>query len=233
MHTHHDAKAMAKILKTECDQRGLKLTHSESLEIVAKQFGLKNWNVLAAMVEKTTSSDVTRSLFIPDGWKVGGNAPHLFDLGMPSKESACLVIKRTPDSGSSIGNRFATLMQVISAEKYIGQTMMLSAELKTENVGGAATIWLRVDDSKHKVLEFNNLERVPLNGSMTGNNDWLRRKILMTIPEGAATIHFGFYLRGLGAAFGRNFLFEPYSSDNQVKETPFPEVPVNLSLIYQ
>lgn len=49
MRDFRDAKTMAKTLRSELSRHGLaELTHSQSLEIVAKQFGLDDWNVLSA-----------------------------------------------------------------------------------------------------------------------------------------------------------------------------------------
>lgn len=52
-----DSKTMAKALKTALEQRKIDLSHSETLEIVARQFGFTDWNVLSAKVkaeEETT-----------------------------------------------------------------------------------------------------------------------------------------------------------------------------------
>lgn len=50
MRDHRDAKAMAKTLREALAGRGTPITHSEALEIVARQFGLPDWNVLAARI---------------------------------------------------------------------------------------------------------------------------------------------------------------------------------------
>lgn len=50
MRTFHDAKAMAKALRAELARREIAVGHSEALEIVARQFGFDNWNVLAARI---------------------------------------------------------------------------------------------------------------------------------------------------------------------------------------
>jgi hypothetical protein len=55
MRTFHDAKAMAKSLKTALAARKLDLSHGECLDIVAAQFELDNWNVLSAKIENTPS----------------------------------------------------------------------------------------------------------------------------------------------------------------------------------
>lgn len=48
MPTHKDVKAMAKSLRDALAHRNLSLSHSECLEIVARQFGFADWNTLSA-----------------------------------------------------------------------------------------------------------------------------------------------------------------------------------------
>jgi uncharacterized glyoxalase superfamily protein PhnB len=48
MRTFNDAKAMAKALRASLEKKSVSITHSESLELVAAQFGFANWNILAA-----------------------------------------------------------------------------------------------------------------------------------------------------------------------------------------
>jgi hypothetical protein len=48
MRTYKDAKLMAKSLRDSLAARGASLSHSECLEIVAKQFGFADWNTLSA-----------------------------------------------------------------------------------------------------------------------------------------------------------------------------------------
>jgi len=58
MRTYKDAKAMAKSLRDSLAARRVSFSHSECLEIVAKQFGFVDWNILAAKVD--VESDLTR-----------------------------------------------------------------------------------------------------------------------------------------------------------------------------
>jgi ATP-dependent Lon protease len=48
MRSYKDAKAMAKSLRDVLAARNVSLSHSESLEIVAQQFGYADWNTLAS-----------------------------------------------------------------------------------------------------------------------------------------------------------------------------------------
>lgn len=50
MRTARDAKAMAKSLRESLARNDIALSHSECLEIVARQFGVDNWNILSAKI---------------------------------------------------------------------------------------------------------------------------------------------------------------------------------------
>jgi ATP-dependent Lon protease len=51
MRDFRDAKAMAQTLRDALKTKSVSLTHSESLELVAKSFGVPNWNFLAAKIQ--------------------------------------------------------------------------------------------------------------------------------------------------------------------------------------
>lgn len=51
MRDYRDAKVMAQAMREALAARDLTITHSEALEIVARQFGLANWNILSAKIE--------------------------------------------------------------------------------------------------------------------------------------------------------------------------------------
>ncbi|MFD0985530.1 glyoxalase superfamily protein [Methyloligella solikamskensis] len=46
-----DPKSMAKRLLASLSERDIDVSHSEALEIVARQFGMRDWNVLAAQFD--------------------------------------------------------------------------------------------------------------------------------------------------------------------------------------
>jgi catechol 2,3-dioxygenase-like lactoylglutathione lyase family enzyme len=50
MRDYRDAKAMAQALRKNLKAKDVSLSVAESLELVAKQFGFANWNVLAAKI---------------------------------------------------------------------------------------------------------------------------------------------------------------------------------------
>jgi ATP-dependent Lon protease len=51
MRDFRDAKAMAQTLRDALKQKSVSLTHSESLELIAKILGFHDWNVLSARIE--------------------------------------------------------------------------------------------------------------------------------------------------------------------------------------
>ena len=51
MRNFRDAKAMAQTLRDAFKSKSVTLTHSESLKIVARTLGVRDWNVLAAAIE--------------------------------------------------------------------------------------------------------------------------------------------------------------------------------------
>ena len=56
MRTAQDAKAMAKSIRQSLAEKSVEIIHSEALEIVARQFGYDNWNILSARLEKEAGS---------------------------------------------------------------------------------------------------------------------------------------------------------------------------------
>lgn len=56
MRTFKDAKAMAKAMRAALAAKNVDISHSEALEIVAKQFGVATWNILAARIGEGTEA---------------------------------------------------------------------------------------------------------------------------------------------------------------------------------
>ena len=51
MRDFRDAKVMAHSLRDALKAKALEITHSESLELIAKTFGYENWNILSAKID--------------------------------------------------------------------------------------------------------------------------------------------------------------------------------------
>ena len=71
MRDFRDAKAMAQTLRDALKTKSVSLTHSESLELIAKAFGLHDWNVLAVAIQASQPVPVpTEPRESPDGGSV-------------------------------------------------------------------------------------------------------------------------------------------------------------------
>ncbi len=62
MRDFRDAKAMAQTLREALKLRSVVLTHSESLELVAKMLGLHDWNELSAKIQSESGPPATGSI---------------------------------------------------------------------------------------------------------------------------------------------------------------------------
>ncbi len=57
MRDYRDSKIMAKALREALAARDVSIQHSEALEIVAGQFGVANWNILSAQIQREHERD--------------------------------------------------------------------------------------------------------------------------------------------------------------------------------
>lgn len=60
MRDFRDAKAMAHTVRASLADQGLKITNSQSLELIAKAFGVADWNTLAAAIRASSRVEVAK-----------------------------------------------------------------------------------------------------------------------------------------------------------------------------
>lgn len=228
MHSFLDSKLMAKALRQALAERGQEISHSEALELVARQYGFANWNMLSARIAAAHLAP----LELPQGWHVAhGTNEGNYRLGIDPKSPGTALIESRPDRDQAIdraSGETAVLMQSILADPWRGGRLQLTAELSTEDAE-TATLWLRVDPAEGRYLRFDNLMRRP-EGPLSGTVGWTRRQIVLDVPEAAAAIHYGFFLRGSGKVWARRFQLETVGEDVATTE-PGPRYlsrPTNL-----
>jgi hypothetical protein len=222
MLTFSDSKSMAKALRKGLSERQIDITHADSLELVARQFGFGNWNMLSARIDSTADS-----LALPDGWIASGGRPELYRLGRdPSMPGAIKISSR--DSGLP-HEASATVMQSIAADDYVGKTLRLSGELRSRDAGEGC-LWMRVDPvNGGRYLRFDNMMRRKTDGTLKGDSDWVARSIVLDVPEGAGTIHCGVLLVGSGELWGRKLTIEEVDPATvTTADVGLPRRPTNL-----
>jgi hypothetical protein len=220
---------MAKALRTALAERGTQIGHSDALELVARQFGFANWNMLAARIETTRLPP----LALPPGWFVASHTSQAnYRLGLAPDMPGAALIESRPGRDSAIdrtAGETAVLMQSVLVESFRGKRVRLSAELRTQGAD-LATIWLRADSAAGQPLCFDNMMKRQDDGPLTGTAGWSARHVVLYIPPAATSLHFGFFLQGVGKAWARGFSLEAVSEQVAVTE-PAPRYlkhPTNL-----
>lgn len=222
-----DAKMVAKRLATALKNKKIDLSHGECLDIVARQFGLNDWNVMAARLAE--KSPVPSKIDVPEGWFLTGKSNYNFTGGIDQSEThrgrPVFFLRNEVDRGMDASN--ATLMQAVNAEPYAGKRVRYSGWLRCENLLGSATIWLRAE-SQNAMVAFNNLETLRSNGALKGSAGWSYREIVLDIPDHTKTLSFGFYLNGPGEARFSGLDLQIVGADVPLTASPEREAPTNL-----
>jgi hypothetical protein len=221
MLTFSDSKSMAKALRKGLAERRIDISHSDSLELVARQFGFANWNMLAAKIE-----GLGPKLKLPDGWIISGGSPEVYRLGLDPELPGVVKIEAAepPQRGG-----FATLMQSIDASDYIGKGLRFTAELRTRNAGKGC-LWMRIDPARgDRHIRFDNMMFRKTNGALQGDVDWVERSVVLDVPKEAHSIHYGMLLNGPGELWARNLRVDEVDpSVATITETNYPRRPTNL-----
>jgi hypothetical protein len=220
-----DPKVAAKRLRTALQEKKLDITHGECLDLVARQLGLKDWNVMSARLEGSTGA--TDAIEVPPGWLLDGTNVDSFVGRLDAKETyRGHPVFWLRNANGEQGH--ATLMQTLSGKQYSGKRVCFSGFLRSANVVGSATIWLRADDDKGRFTKFNNLEKVQPGGVLKGTTDWSSRAIVLDVPESTDTLNFGFYLYGTGEAWFCGFELQVVGNDVPVTRPLGAKAPANL-----
>jgi hypothetical protein len=209
MHSFLDSKLMAKALRQALLQRQMELSHSECLELVAKQFGLTNWNTLSALIDAASGRNAP--LVLPRDWVITRQTDQkYYRLGLDPDAPGTALVECKFDRTSNIllmEDHYATVMQSVVADEFRGQRLKLTASISTVDAD-RGTIWMRVDGVRGNVLGFDNLRRRQTDGALTGTAGWTERHIVLDVPDEAESIQYGFLLQGYGRISARSFRLE-------------------------
>ncbi|MBK0021647.1 hypothetical protein IAE29_09995 [Ochrobactrum sp. S46] len=229
MHTFLNAKPMAKVLRQSLADRSIAISHSDCLEIVAQQFGLPDWNTLAARIAAVETDDTLR---LPADWLMTNQTdPRYYRGGLAPRERGTVLIESRfkRDSGVDLTvDSFASLMQSVLADKFKGRRLKLTANLRTEDAD-AASIWMRVDGYPGHVLRFDNMLNRKTDGALQGTEDWKTRSVILDVPQDAVSVHYGVILKGYGRVWAQSFEITPVGDEIPVTgQIHYLERPTNL-----
>lgn len=154
------------------------------------------------------------SFDIPTGWFAAGSKPKSYEMGIDKGNGKDGGNAATIKSVDKVIYGFGTLMQQCKPNKYLGKRIKMTGYIKSENVGGWAGLWLRVDQANSKEpLSFDNM----VNRAIKGTSDWTKYEIVLDVPENASLIAYGALLDGTGQIWFDKITFEIV--DNSVETT--------------
>ncbi|MBM3117324.1 glyoxalase superfamily protein [Jeongeupia naejangsanensis] len=216
MRTYRDAKLMAKSLRHALAERNIELGHGECLDVIARLFEHDNWNVLSARIEVDQPPALPNKLLLPEGWLKAGSRPELYLMGVDQaarhqgQHPAVVRCILSGEAGRIYDKDpgFGTLMQMAKAEAYRGKHLRLRAQLRCEDAT-SAQMWLRIDSKFTRAIRFDNMDNRPLRGT----RDWTPAEIVLSVPEEAEHISFGFFVTGTGTAWASGFTLETVGSE--------------------
>ena len=159
----------------------------------------------------------------PKDWAIAGDAPNDYEFGVANGDahegarSAYIKAKLSNSSG------FGTLMQTISATKYLGKRVRLSAFLRTDNAG-SGQMWMRIDGSGNAQLGFDNMGSRPI----TGTTSWKGYEIVLDVPRESVDIAFGVFLTGTGTVWADAFKIDVVPDSVPTTSAKLSSTPENL-----
>lgn len=143
--------------------------------------------VIMSLLTKLSAQDVG-SIQPTTEWEVRGNKDNRFLMG--KAENNTHTIKSVKDKIDGFG----TLMNTMSSDAYLGKTIKMSCNVKSENVASWAGLWMRVDFYDTKVLAFDNMHP----RAIKGTTDWTKYEVVLFVPTDATSISYGVLLDGTG-----------------------------------
>ena len=139
------------------------------------------------------------------GWFKAGNDPGGYSIGRVKAAGGLAAYIKSEDPEA---DKFGTLMQSFSPNKYKGKRVRLSARVKSVGIKEWAGMWMRVDANK-KSVAFDNMMDRPI----TGTSDWQEYSIVLDVPVQSDGIFIGLILHGEGEAYWDDVKFETVGLD--------------------
>jgi erythromycin esterase len=147
---------------------------------------------------------------LPLKWKISGKN-YLYEIDKNIKFSGEKSIKIS--SNSPDPKEFASFYLSLDADDYIGKELCLNGNIKVlSETNGNAGLWIRVNDSKGKVVSFDNMS----NNRINGNSGWKHASIKMKIADSANIITIGGIFKGEGNAWFDDFKL--FVDDKEIKD---------------
>lgn len=142
MRTYRDAKLMAKALREALAPQA-ELSHAQTLEIVARQFGFDDWNILAAKIGRAEKDNNEAELPTspPDGINLGMGIPVLRIFDVDKTKEFYLGFTMDWD------HRFAPNLPLYMQVSRSGLKLHLSEHHGDASPGSTVFVWMQGVDA--------------------------------------------------------------------------------------
>ena len=138
----------------------------------------------------------------PGGWDIAQESMNFRferDNTKPHSGKYCAILQ-----GKQLKQRqWNTAMQLIKPNELLGKRIKFSAWIRTQDIDGYASLWLRVDKDNGTTDLDNLSDKV-----IRGNTGWKKYEIYMNIPYNTEGIGFGLILQQNGKAWIDDVSFE-------------------------
>lgn len=181
---------------------------------------MKPQYILAAAAAATTVLALAATPApLPPSWHVSGDNPDKFAAGVdtsPEGRGAKFLLNKTNDPKA-----WASLIQTIQAQRYLGQRVRFRARLRTQDMSEWGGLWMSVNTAYGRTLAFYNTHDKPVRGTAA----WQERSIVLDVPADAGVISFGAIGAGTGQLWMEPVGFETVGRDVAVDQMP-PEAAI-------
>ena len=140
-------------------------------------------------------------------WRVVGSQISSYEFGIDKSIAQGGKASASIRSIKDTINGFGAFMQSCEPDKYYGRRVRMTGYLKTENVSGYASLWLRVDCDT-TIVSFDNMHDAGSDRTIKGTTDWKRYAIVLDVPANATSLSYGALLSGTGQIWFDNVAFE-------------------------
>lgn len=143
----------------------------------------------------------------PTGWHLRSNALDDFDVEVVDSEriAGAKSLSITSRSTTELGD----FSQSCGVDKYLGRRVRMTAWVQSDLADGNTQLYLRIDGTWRTYYRENGtFDNMWPDRIITGKTDWRQYALVVDVPPGSASMHFGIYVSGHGRVLLESVAFE-------------------------
>jgi hypothetical protein len=163
---------------------------------------------------------------LPSSWILYSPTPGIYEGGVDQSHDNDTQGSKFIRYAKGDTDKWATIMQQISAENYRGKRVRFQGQIKTKDVSSWSGFWLRIDTPTPPTQRIYNSQDKPIKGSTS----WQPRSIVLDVPADAGVVSFGVIQAGLGEVWIKDLKLEIVGTDVPVDVQAPPKMALTPSL---